>query len=241
MIEINLLPKEFRKGGGLVAFDKRFLYIGIAAAIVFLAIGGITIYQKYQISTLDRLIAKARVEEDRYRDDLKLIDALTDVKGKILERLDAVDKLDRRRDYYVRLMEDLNHRVPEYLWLTGLTEDFPKPPPKPEPQKGKAAAKQQEKEPEPTPDVMETFSHAKLEGYAFNLSAIGSFMIGLMKSDYFDNIHLGRTVYERAADKVDGYRFEITCDLNLEATETRDEIEGLPEEDFSLSAHLEEQ
>lgn len=240
MIEINLLPKEFRKGGGLVSFDKRFLYIGVAAAIVLLAIGGITIYQKYQISTLDHLIAKAKVEEERYREDLELIDALTVVKEKILERLDAVDRLDQRRDYYVRLMQDLNYRVPEYLWLTGMNEEFRKPPKKDNTKPKKELTPEEEAAVLAEAEMMESFSHAKLEGYSFNLSAIGSFLIGLMKSDYFDNIHLGRTVYERTADNVDGYRFEITCDLNLEATETREEIEGLPEEDFSLSANLED-
>jgi Tfp pilus assembly protein PilN len=239
MIEINLLPKEFRKGGGLITFDKRLLYIGIAAAVVLLAIGSITIYQKYQISTLDRQIAKARIEEERYREDLELIDALTEVKEKILERLDAVDRLDQRRDYYVRLMQDLNYQVPQFLWLTGVSEEIRQPVEKEPAQRGKNAAGKAQQEAESIPEIDETFSQAKLEGYAFNLSAIGSFMIGLMKSDYFDNIHLGRTIYERAAD-AEGYRFEITCDLNLEATETREEIEGLPEEDFSLSAHLEE-
>jgi hypothetical protein len=60
-------------------------------------------------------------------------------------------------------------------------------------------------------------------------------MIGLMKSDYFDNIRLGHTVQEFVAN-VEAYNFEINCDLNYNAAEILDEFEDLPEESFELTA-----
>lgn len=224
MIEVNLLPKEYRKRGNLVTLDKKLLYIGAVAALVILAIGATTIYQKYELSNLDKMIAKAKVEENRYRQDLEMIDALTEVKGKILERLDAVDRLDRRRDFYVSMMEDLGRRVPEYLWMTGFSET---PPQMPAPGDTSQAAQA----------IDMSLGSARINGFAFNLNSIASFMIGLIKSDYFDNVQLGHTVQEDVLTEVTAYNFEITCELNYDATEVLDEFEDVPEEQFRLGSN----
>ena len=57
---------------------------------------------------------------------------------------------------------------------------------------------------------------AEIEGYAFSLNSIGSFMIGMMKSDFFKNVKLNRAV---AGDigTVTAYTFKISCDLNYDA------------------------
>jgi Tfp pilus assembly protein PilN len=221
MIEINLLPKEYRKRSSLITFDKKLLYVGIGAAVLILAMGGTTIYQRYQLSSLDKLIVKARIEENRYRQDLELIDALTQVKSKILERLDAVEKLDRRRDFYVNMLEDLNHRIPEYVWMTSFGETSPQP-----------AA---EVDSAVAPETQTNVGHATIKGYAFSLNAIASFMIGLMKSEFFDNVQLGHTLQEPVLANVKAYNFELTCDLNYDATDVLEDLEDVPEEDFRLS------
>lgn len=222
MIEINLLPKEYRKRSSFVTFDKKLLYVGAAAALLFLAVGATTIYQRYQLSDLDQLIVKAKIEENRYRQDLELIDGLTEVKGKILERLDAVEKLDRRRDFYVNMLEDLDRRIPEYLWMTAFSETPPQAP-----AAGDSVA---------APAAAMNLGHAKIKGYAFSLNAIASFMIGLMKSDYFDDVQLGHTVQEPLLANVKAYNFEVTCDLNYDATDVMEDLEDVPEEDFRLSS-----
>jgi Tfp pilus assembly protein PilN len=236
MIEINLLPKEFRKRSGVVSFDKEFLYIGIGVLALIILLGGTTFYQKYQLGRLDEQIARAEIEERRYQKDLELIDALTEVKEKILERLDAVDRLDRRRDYYVRMFEELNRLVPQYLWLANFSEKITQP----APESNKTPGNQQlQEEITEEPAMEDSFAKAELEGYAFSLNSIGTFMINLMKSEYFDNVRLGRTVRERVGD-ADAYLFKLMCDLNYDATEVTEEVEDLPEQDFQISANLEE-
>ena len=80
MLEINLLPKEYRRRGNVLNFDKKFLYVGVAAAALVIALGSITFYQNHQIGRMEKLIAKARVEEGRYKKDIAIIDALSEVK-----------------------------------------------------------------------------------------------------------------------------------------------------------------
>ena len=233
MIEINLLPKEYKKRANPLSFDKKVIYAGIAAAALVVVMGGLTFYQSTQVSNLNKLITKARMEQNRYKKDIAVIDALTEVKSKILARVEAIEKLDQRRTFYISLMEDLNSRMPEYLWMTGFLEI----PAGSEPQgasqpggKGKltqqpgratgaaTAASQPGKE---TPQQAEATvspaqGSAEIEGYAFSLNSIGSFMIGMMKSDFFKNVKLNRAVAEDIGT-VTAYTFKISCDLNYDA------------------------
>ncbi|MCK4858091.1 MAG: PilN domain-containing protein [candidate division Zixibacteria bacterium] len=231
MIEINLLPREYRQRRTSFSFDKKMLYIGAALVMFIAVLGATTIYQKHEIARIDNLIDKARIEETRYRKDLDLIDGLTEVKEKILQRLDAVDKLDQRRDFYVSLLEDINRRVPEFLWMSSFTE-IPPPPPPDNPKKEK---KEKKADATIAAAPAATVGSARIEGYAFNLNAIATFMIAMMKSDYFDNIRLGHTIRERIAD-TRAYNFAITCDLNYDAADVYDELEDLGDQEFNLSA-----
>jgi type IV pilus assembly protein PilN len=233
MIEINLLPKEYKKRTNVLSFDKKAIYAGIAAAALVVVMGGLTFYQSTQVSNLNRLITKARMEENRYKKDIAVIDALTEVKSKIMARVDAIEKLDQRRTFYISMLEDLNSRIPEYLWMTGFLEIPAGSDPQGASQpgsKGKsmqqpgattgtaATASQPGKQP---PQLTEAAvgslqGSAQIEGYAFSLNSIGAFMIGMMKSDFFKNVKLNRTVVEDVGT-VTAYTFKISCDLNYDA------------------------
>lgn len=241
MLEINLLPKEYRRRSNVLNFDKKFMYVGVAAAAVVVALGGISFYQTHQVSRLEKLIQKARIEEGRYKKDIAIIDALTEVKGKILARVSAIEKLDQRRDFYIRLMEDLNSRIPEFLWMTGFQETPPSIGAVTPAQPGKSAppsrgaAKTPPAIANPATPEGPVLGTAEIDGYAHSLNAIGSFIIGLMKSDFFDNIRLSRAVAEDVGE-VTAYNFRITCSLNYDADRTRDEFEDVSADDLNLSS-----
>lgn len=240
MLEINLLPKEYRRRGNVLNFDKKFLYVGVAAAALVVALGGITFYQNHQVGRLEKLIAKARIEEGRYKKDIAIIDALTEVKEKILARVSAIEKLDQRRDFYIKLMEDLNTRIPEFLWMTAFSEtppsvgtpvnNQPGTPGKPvNVPPGQTAPAQPAAEP-----VNPAIGTAVIEGYAHSLNAIGTFIIGLMKSDFFDNVKLSQAVAQDVGS-VTAYNFKITCNLHYDADLSKDEFEDSSDEDIDLS------
>lgn len=233
MIEINLLPKEYRKRTNVLSFDKKALYGSIAAAALVVIMGAMTFYQSSQMNKLSRMAIKARMEENRYKKDIAVIDALTEVKSKILARVEAIEKLDHRRTFYLSLLEDLNSRIPEYLWMTSFLEIPAGTDPRGAAQPGgklrgsqqpsaAQASKELEKE-QPVAAVGPMQGTAEIEGYAFSLNSIGSFIIGMMKSDYFKNVKLNRAVAEDVGT-VTAYTFKISCDLNYDAHLIKDEL-----------------
>jgi Tfp pilus assembly protein PilN len=227
MIEINLLPKEYKKRTNVLSFDKKAIYAGIAAAALVVVMGGLTFYQSHQLSKLNRSITKARMEENHYKKDIAVIDALTEVKSKILARADAIEKLDQRRTFYLTLLEDLNSRMPEFLWMTEFTETpvggeptgASQPGGKGGPTKPQPGSAQAKPQPQQQPAAVvggPILGTAAIEGYAFSLNSIGSFIIGMMKSDFFRNVKLSRAVAQDVGS-VTAYDFRITCDLNYDA------------------------
>ena len=97
MIEVNLLPKEYRKRATTFRFDKRVIYSAIGAGAIVLLLVAVTFQQNYQLSSLDQNIAKASAEKLSLQEDIKLIDGLTELKEKIILRMKAIEKLDRYR------------------------------------------------------------------------------------------------------------------------------------------------
>ncbi|MBU1319720.1 MAG: PilN domain-containing protein [candidate division Zixibacteria bacterium] len=212
MIEINLLPKEYRKRARTFHLEKKSIYVAAGVASIVLLFALVTFYQHYQLSSLDEKIALANSQRMRLQEDIRLIDGLTDLKEKILTRMESIERLDRHRAVWVDVLQDLNQRVPDFLWLTRVAEIR-------EDTKAKAARAKQvpgQQAADTIPQVAE-FVFAKpvpteMEGYAFTLSSIASFLVGLTKSDYFENINLSFAKQEDVTG-INAYRFKVGCDL----------------------------
>ena len=211
MIEVNLLPKEYRKRATTFRFDKKVIYSVVAAGVIVLLLVAVTFHQKYQLSSLDQSIARASAEKLRLQEDIKLIDGLTELKEKIILRMEAIEKLDRYRSTWVNVLQDLNVRVPDFLWLTGVagSEEVGGVQPVSRNVPGQQAVDTTQTDefvlfdkPVPT----------EIEGYAFTLSSVASFLVGLMKSDYFDNINLAFAKEEEVMG-ISAYKFRLMCDL----------------------------
>ncbi len=214
MIEINLLPKDYQRKSFSLSLGKTGVYSLVAAAGVVVMLIGVTFYQMGQLSTLDDNIIKAQQRAAMLQKDIAIVDALTDVKSKINRRITAVDKLDGHRSSWVRVLEDLTRNVPEFVWLVKFEEGSGQ-----QETRGKARAKQNEEDEEAippgssrTPDVMKV----SVEGYAFTLNALATFMINMMRSDYFDEVELTSTE-EKFLDneqKHKAFNFVLTSNLH---------------------------
>ena len=101
MIEINLLPKDYRRGSASLALGKSGVYAigGVAAIVVLLVV--ITFYQMSQLNRLETGIEKANQRASMLKDDIRVVDALVDVKDKIHRRMTAVERLDRHRSAWI--------------------------------------------------------------------------------------------------------------------------------------------
>lgn len=236
MIEINLLPKEMRRARG-IRIPKSVLIGAGAAAAVVLVLAALTVYQVYRLNQIDEQIADVKRQADRMRDDIVLVDQLVDVKTKILARLAAIEKLDRGRERWVSILDELSSRVPEFLWLSSFRPTGPKPKP------GAAA-------PAAVANADSTAAREErlaIEGYSFTLNGLANFLIELNESEYFGDIGLNfAKVIEM--ENQDVYNFSLHCRLEeREASGEVDNVENVTaatpsaaDRDVNLAVRLDE-
>lgn len=205
MIEINLLPKDYRKGSGSLSFGKTGLYAIAGVAVVVALLVGVTFVQMHRLSQLEQDIERANQRADMLRADIQVVDALTDVKGKIQRRMTAVERLDRHRSAWVRILEDVARNVPEFVWLADFKEVAPTVVPGAD---SAAVAEQLAAQSDiPTKPV-------EIRGYTFTLNALAAFMIRMMRSDYFDNVELIDTRDTLFVDAEKAYNFMLTANVH---------------------------
>ena len=205
------------------------------AAAVLLMLFGVTFYQMSQLRDLDSNIAKARQRAAMLEKDIKLVDALTDVKTKITQRMSAVERLDSHRSAWVRILEDLANNVPDFVWIGRFEEKVPKPAvaDKNANAKNKNAQPEKPKPAQANADNEPTVHQVELEGYAFTLNALAAFMIKMMRSDYFDEVELVST-NEIKLEEQKAYNFVLSCNLHyLSDEELRNMIGNSKDEEAS--------
>ncbi len=216
MIEINLLPKDYLKRSSNFSFGKKEIYVVAGAVAVVALLAVVTLYQMRQVDTLESSIQKAGERAAMLQRDIKLVDALLDVKSKISNRLTAIEKLDRHRSVWVRLLQEVAGNVPDFVWLGELRE---KAPDRKSAAEAKKARQNQPKEENAAPaaepvDSLPSFVEAEVEGHAFTLNALASFMINLMRSDYFDKVELVSTKEVKFPGDEKAYNFIVSCNIH---------------------------
>jgi len=227
MIKINLLPKGLKKRGKAFVFTKGLIYFLAGGIGLILVLILITIFQGFKIQSLDRKITQAERKKEELRQTIQLVDALGDLKKKILDRMSAIESLDRNRSAWIEIMEDLSLRVPENVWLSSFKETSGLS----TKEKGSAGAGSVSGTPgaggTPSPasgagtkgdttasKAAGALSLPKitLEGYAFSINNLATFLIKLSDSNFFKNMELQ---YIRAA-KVENqkiFTFQLIGDL----------------------------
>jgi Tfp pilus assembly protein PilN len=180
MIEINLLPKELKRKGRGIAFDKNLIYVGAVVGILVILFVVVSIFQSLKLKALDGKIAVAKRKTEELRKTIDLVDALADLKDKLLRRMSAIETLEENRATWVNILEDLSERVPEYLWLSLLKEEETVP----ESPAGQADSSGQTTQP------VSPKRKVNIEGYTYSINSLASFLIQLMRSDYFRNMEL---------------------------------------------------
>lgn len=204
MININLLPKQYSKRGAGLSLGKHGIYAVMAVAGVLLMFGAVTGWQLYKIKELEAQMEIARVRTMQLEKDIKLVDALMDIKSKITDRLEAVERLDRHRSSWVRILEDMSGNIPDFVWLTRFKEIA---------ETKTAKTSDTSSVSEARTKLQPTVRLAEIEGFTFTLNALASFMIKLMRSNYFDEVDLVSTE-EIAFGKQKAYNFILNCNVH---------------------------
>ncbi|MCH7879623.1 MAG: PilN domain-containing protein [candidate division Zixibacteria bacterium] len=186
MVQINLLPKRLRKSSRRFEVGKPELFTIVAAVVLILAMVGLTWTQNGRLASLNDDIQEAQRRATLLNKDIQLVDALMDMKIKIAERMQAVERLDRHRSAWVRILEDITRRVPDFVWLTSFAEV------------DTTRSRERVKKPVEATDTITIdglpIQEVEIEGFSFTLNAVAAFMIKLMRSNFFDQVDL---VYAR--------------------------------------------
>lgn len=143
MIEVNLHPggsKRRRKAIRLPALRGVFKSSGdgggrdpwqVAAiaipAVVLLAIGWLFMSQRGERADLDQRLTEAVGDSARLSDLRALSDSLIAREARIQERLGLIQGLDDGRFVWSHLLDEMSRALPDYAWLTGLSESTPLP------------------------------------------------------------------------------------------------------------------
>ncbi|UCC45467.1 MAG: PilN domain-containing protein [Candidatus Zixiibacteriota bacterium] len=213
MIEVNLLPKGYLKGSGGLSLSKAGKYVAAGVGCLMVILASITFYQMYQLSELEENIERANRRGEALRQDIRMVDALINVKNKITLRMAAVEELDRHRSAWVRILEDIARNVPEFVWLGRFAET--------------PLASEQGKGDSVVAASPANIRPAEVQGYCFTLNSLAAFMIKMMRSDYFDEVELvsatevvfdedGRVLRTRDpnAKGQKAYDFILTCNVH---------------------------
>ena len=203
-IEINLLPRELRKRRQGISLDKSLTLIVGLAVVLVVAFVGINVFQSMKLRVLNNKIAEAQTRAQELRKNIELVDALTDVKDKVLQRMSAIEALDRNRAVWVRVMEDLARRVPDYLWLSLLQEEKPQAVAVPDSAVDSTTIMSQPSSP--------AQKRVTMEGYSYSLNGLATFLIELIGSPYFKNMEL-QYVKRTEVEERKTFTFQLVGDL----------------------------
>jgi len=123
MIRINLLPVTEH------AVRPRVALPSISAAAPFIifcalvaALAAVSTLQAVRVRHLRGEIASLKVEAIELAPLIQRIEQLTRERELTLKRLAVIESLDQDRLSRVRLTDELSKRLPDYMWLTGFSE-----------------------------------------------------------------------------------------------------------------------
>ena len=122
MFKINLLPPELKKKKKARLIDRTVIYgaLLIVGEIMLLYI--ISLSQQSRINELEGEIAFVQTELKKYEPKLAILKQIDKIKGELKKRLTAIQQLDNKRAYWVRLLSDFSELVPDYLWVIDLID-----------------------------------------------------------------------------------------------------------------------
>jgi Tfp pilus assembly protein PilN len=136
MIEVNLLPGAKRtthRGAGFAPaaaiasfsanFKDKFLLFGIAGTLIGVgAIASMYLYQSRQQTALDARESAAAVDSARFAAVLAARAHAEAARDSVYQQLAIIKSIDDTRYTWPHVLEAINLAVPQYTWLTAVTQ-----------------------------------------------------------------------------------------------------------------------
>ena len=121
MMEINLLPHREARRAADVRESVAVLLLGLVVvfSVIFFSYQSV----KSDLATAEASVAQLKADIERYKPQQILVEGFKKQKKQLQDKLDIIASLERARSGPVRILDELSNRVPERLWLTGITTE----------------------------------------------------------------------------------------------------------------------
>jgi len=217
-MELNLRPTS------LVKAEKRAAqrpYIITAGLCALAAMGAWWQYYEHA-ATATAGVTQSLVEQAKPLNAIKSsMEAARKDLAKLVESARPLTIVAQEREYWVKVLADLNERLPkEYIWITGFElgpESLKKEPDEPvKPASGNAKGQKQEERPAPTVTVMAHglyLSHQA--GNNAGTAVVDEFIARLKDSPYLEPIEDPNAGYMRPNDDTNDWAFKFALPLKL--------------------------
>ncbi|MCX8159661.1 MAG: PilN domain-containing protein [Candidatus Saccharicenans sp.] len=125
MIRINLLKPEAKEarepekpGLPKVAKERKRASIGtIIFLLLLVSLAGYYFYQHWQIQKENQLIAQAQQEKNQLQYVVAKLEEVKLQKANLEMKINLIRQLKASQDIAVRIMDEINRRIPDYVWL----------------------------------------------------------------------------------------------------------------------------
>lgn len=161
-IEINLLPAEYRLHRKKFHVEREVVYplIFLVLSCLGLMFWSINIENSKGICENEIKVLEQQIEINRpIHEEIKKLRSDQLLVG---EKIRALERISVNREKWVRLMEELSSRLPQYTWLISIKEENSVPP------------------------------VIHLEGRTFSFPEVANYMSRLKDSEYVNNVDLSR-------------------------------------------------
>ncbi len=127
MIRINLLPAEEKTTRRSIQI-KRPTGLLLPLVVLFLGVSAVVatvVQQQAQVQSLLKDLKACEEEISQLAPEVALVERLAKERSELDLRLSIIDQLSHMRFHAVRLVDELDRAVPDYLWLTGALQTGP--------------------------------------------------------------------------------------------------------------------
>jgi len=131
MIKVNLLAVARKESAGKRAPSVSMEGMGTLQNVLFvvLILGtiGFLIWKdlnlKGQAADLDAKLEEDNIAMKRVEEDRRVADELEKKKQKVEHQIDLITKLKNEQQVPVRLLDEISRNLPDFLWLTSMSEN----------------------------------------------------------------------------------------------------------------------